>query len=65
MKLVPLTLDYELTPFDCGDSDLNDFLFNDAKKAINFYRKNGFKELTQKEEDDHTRLMFFDMMDVL
>ena len=33
--------------------------------AIDFYCKNGFKELTKKEEDDHTRLMFFDMMDVL
>ena len=150
MRLVPLTSDYELTPFDCGDSDLNEFLLNDAKKAfelriantfileisgsrwkkikanfpvskqfrsypcikvgrfavsmdyrgknigtwlmnklkerlnagqnqsafryitvdaylsaIDFYRKNGFKELTKKEEDDHTRLMFFDMMDVL
>ena len=31
--------------------------------AIEFYRKNGFQELT-KEEDEHTRLMFFDMMDV-
>ena len=30
--------------------------------AIEFYRKNGFQELTQKEEDDHTRLMYFDMM---
>ena len=156
MRLVPLTSDYELTPFDCGDSDLNEFLLNDAKKAfelriantfileddgrivayfcllndrisrneitgsrwkkikanfpvskqfrsyrgknigtwlmdklkerlnagqnqsafryitvdaylssIDFYRKNGFKELTKKEEDDHTRLMFFDMLDVL
>ena len=32
--------------------------------AIPFYEKNGFKPLTKKEEDDHTRLMFFDMMDV-
>lgn len=32
--------------------------------AIEFYRKNGFQELTKKEEDEHTRLMFFDMMDV-
>ena len=32
--------------------------------AVNFYRKNGFKELTKKDEDEHTRLMFFDMMDV-
>ena len=169
MNVVPLTLDYELTCFDCGDSDLNEFLLKDAKhflekriantfileddgriaayfcllndkisrlevtnsqwkkvkdsfpdgkkfrsyptikigrfavsldyrgrnigtelmkgikfqlkteqsrsafrfltvdaylSAIDFYRKNGFKELTKKEEDDHTRLMFFDMMDV-
>ena len=33
--------------------------------AIPFYEKNGFKALTKKEEDEHTRLMFFDMMDVL
>ena len=169
MRLVPLTSDYELTPFDCGDSDLNEFLLNDAKKAfelriantfileddgrivayfcllndrisrneitgsrwkkikaqfpvskqfrsyptvkigrfavsmdyrgqgigselmnlikdllntevsrsafryitvdaylsaISFYEKNGFRSLTKQEEDDHTRLMFFDMMEV-
>lgn len=169
MKLVPLTLDYELTSFDCGDDDLNEFLLQDAKharelriantfiledegrivayfcllndrisrseitgsrwkkikaafpvskqfrsypcvkigrfavsvdykrknvgtwlmdklkerlnaitshsafryitvdaylSAIDFYRKNGFKELTQKEEDEHTRLMFFDMLEI-
>lgn len=167
MRLVPLTADYELKDFDCGDSDLNEFLLDDAKhfqekriantfiledekhiagyfcllndkvsrvevtnsrwkrikdsfpdgkhfrsypsikvgrfaistayrgqsvgtrlmlmlkdmlnsnrthsafrfitvdaylSAIEFYRKNGFQELTQKEEDDHTRLMYFDMM---
>jgi len=33
--------------------------------AIEFYRKNGFNELTKKEDDEHTRLMFFDMMDVI
>jgi GNAT superfamily N-acetyltransferase len=169
MNVVPLTLDYELTEFDCGDSDLNEFLLYDSKhflekciantfilddngriaayfcllndkisrleitnsqwkkirdsfpdgkkfrsyptikigrfavsldyrnqgigsellsglkyllkteknrsafrfitvdaylSAVNFYRKNGFKELTKKDEDEHTRLMFFDMMDV-
>lgn len=169
MRVIPLTPDYELTTFDCGDSDLNEFLLEDAKhfhekhiantfiledeghiaayfcllndkisrlevtnsqwkrekdsfpdgkqfrsyptikigrfavsleyrgqgigtelmrgikyllntehghsafrfltvdaylSAIDFYRKNGFKELTQKEEGEHTRLMFFDMMDV-
>lgn len=168
MKLVRLTPEYELTAFDCGDSDLNDFLFNDAKRAaelriantfileddgriaayfcllndrisrgeitgsrwkkvksqypaskqfrsyptvkvgrfavsleyrgqnvgswlmdklkerlnavqsqsafryitvdaymsaVPFYEKNGFVRLTKKEEDEHTRLMFFDMLD--
>jgi hypothetical protein len=44
-------------------------IFNGAGRlcnlsAIEFYRKNGFLELTKKEEDEHTRLMFFDMLDV-
>ncbi len=169
MNVVPLTLDYKLAAFDCGDSDLNEFLLEDAKhflekriantfilednghiaayfcllndkvsrvevtnsrwnkikdsfpegkrfrsypaikigrfavskdyqgqnigsmlmdllkdrlnsqvsqsafrfitvdayhSAISFYQKNGFVELSQKEEDEHTRLMFFDMMEV-
>ena len=51
MNLVRLTKDYVLSPFDCGDSDLNNFLFEDAK---NFLEK----------RDDHTRLMFYDMMEV-
>ena len=33
MRLVPLTPDYPLTAFDCGDSDLNKFLLDDAKPA--------------------------------
>ena len=32
--------------------------------AIPFYTKNGFAELTQKEESEHTRLMYFDMMEI-
>lgn len=32
--------------------------------AVSFYEKNGFAKLTQKEENDHTRLMFFDMMEL-
>ena len=32
--------------------------------AIPFYEKNGFRQLTQKEADEHTRLMFFDMMEI-
>ena len=169
MDLIPLTPDYELTEFDCGDGDLNEFLLKDAKhffekriantfileddgrivaffcllndkisrievtnsrwkrikdsfpdgkqfrsypcikigrfavskdyrgrnigtdligllkqklhkehghsafryitvdayiSAIPFYEKNGFVRLTKKEEDEHTRLMFFDMMEM-
>lgn len=169
MKLIRLTADYEFKEFDCGDDDLNEFLFEDSKNflekriantfileddghiaayfcllndkisrlevtnskwknikdsfpegkrfrsypavkigrfavsasyrgqhigteliamikvmlnsnqnypayrfitvdaylsAIPFYLKNGFSQLTQKEEDNHTRLMFFDMMEI-
>ena len=32
--------------------------------AIDFYHKNGFKILSEKEVNDHTRLMFFDMMEL-
>jgi len=42
MKLVPLTLDYELTDFDCGDGDLNDFLLKDAKGALELRIANTF-----------------------
>lgn len=169
MNLVRLTSDYELTSFDCGDDQLNKFLFEDAKpslalriantfiledddrivayfcllndkvskdeiigsrwkkiktnfpkdkqfrsyptikigrfavskdyrgrsigtqlmalikdflhehpahsafryitvdaylSAVPFYEKNGFVHLTKKDEDEHTRLMFYDMMEV-
>lgn len=41
------------------------FLTVDAYlSAINFYKKCGFIELTQKDEDEHTRLMYFDMMSI-
>jgi hypothetical protein len=31
MRVVRLTADYELKGFDCGDSDLKEFLMEDAK----------------------------------
>jgi hypothetical protein len=31
-RLVRLTQEFVIKPFDCGDTDLNDFLFNDSKK---------------------------------
>ena len=42
MNLVALTPDFELTSFDCGDGDLNEFLLNDAKKAIELRIANTF-----------------------
>lgn len=145
MKLVRLSAETDLSGFDCGDEDLNDFLVEDAKgfldkriatsfileddgrivayfcllndkisrqevtnsqwkkikdsfpdrkrfgsdllnilkgmlndnpgysafryitvdaylSAVGFYQKNGFSLLTEKTANDHTRLMFFDMM---
>lgn len=32
--------------------------------AVTFYERNGFVKLTQKLENDHTRLMFYDMMEL-
>ncbi len=32
--------------------------------AIAFYLKNNFKVLSEKIQNDHTRLMFFDMMEL-
>ena len=32
--------------------------------AVPFYEKNGFLQLTKKDEDEHTRLMYFDMMEI-
>ena len=41
------------------------FLTVDAYlSAIDFYRKNEFRELSQNITNEHTRLMFFDMMNM-
>ena len=56
MKLVKLTPDTELRGFDCCD--------NAYLSAIDFYQKNNFKILSEKILSDHTRLMFFDMMEL-
>lgn len=34
MDFVKLDADYDIKPFDCGDDDLNGFLFNDAKDYV-------------------------------
>lgn len=33
-SLIRLTSDYQIKPFNCGDADLNDFLFNDARNYL-------------------------------
>lgn len=42
MNLVRLTQDYELSSFDCGDEQLNDFLFEDAKPSLELRIANTF-----------------------
>lgn len=32
--------------------------------AVGFYERIGFHKLTRKEEDEHTRLMYFDMLEL-
>lgn len=90
MRIIKLSNEYQMKPFDCGDADLNGFLMNDAKDymekdlantfivendnqiiayyslltAVPFYEKNGFKQLVSGDENKHTRLMYFDMMEL-
>lgn len=42
MDLIELTSDYNLTAFDCGDEQLNDFLFDDAKPSLELRIANTF-----------------------
>ena len=51
MDLIELTPDFDITV----DAYLS---------AVPFYEKNGFLHLTKKDEDEHTRLMYFDMMEI-
>lgn len=38
VKVTPLTKDYIFKSFDCGNADLNDFLFNDSKVYLRHLR---------------------------
>ena len=54
-----------LKAFDCGKSDLNNFLLETGDAyldAENFYSKCIFSPLVIPEPDDETVLMFFDLM---
>lgn len=42
------------------------FLTVDAYlSAVPFYKRNGFRELTEKDHNESTRLMYFDMMEIM
>ena len=73
MKLIRLTPDYEFKLIAMIKVMLNSnqnysayrFITVDAYlSAVPFYLKNDFNQLTQKEEDHHTRLMFVDIMKI-
>lgn len=52
----------ELLASEMGRSAFRFITVDAYLSAIPFYEKNGFMQLTQKEEDEHTKLMFFDMI---
>ena len=53
-RIVRLTQDYAIKPFDCGNADLNDFLLNDAKHYASH-----LLAVTYLLEDDSELLAFF------
>jgi hypothetical protein len=53
-RIVRLTQDYVLKPFDCGNVDLNDFLLNDAKQYASH-----LLAVTYLLEDETELLAFF------
>ena len=33
-------------------------------RSVPFYEKNGFRRMNAEDEDPHTRLMYYDLMDI-
>ena len=97
-----LNISEKIKSFDCGDTDLNDFILNESflKKikyesflyreallavsnvlenktgcrfltvdvyaaAVSFYDKNGFIPLNNEDVDSATRLLYFDLNDIM
>ena len=56
-QLVRLSSDHLIKPFDCGDDDLNDFLFNDAKNYLE-----QFLAVTYILENDTETVAFFSLL---
>lgn len=59
-SLVRLSSNYQIKPFDCNDSDLNDFLFEDAKPALNQH----IAVTYLLEKGKSTRQMYFDLLSI-
>lgn len=55
-KLIRLSVDYPIKPFDCGDSDLNEFLTNDSIKYLQ-----GLLAVTYLIESDNDTVAFFSL----
>ena len=56
MKIVRLTQEHSFKSFDCGESDLNDFLLQDAKQYLK-----GLLAVTYVIEDDDSTVAFFSL----
>jgi predicted GNAT family N-acyltransferase len=62
-KIGEAMLDYLKILFVTNNRTGCKFITVDAyKKSINFYEKNGFKCLTKADENDDTRVMYFDLL---
>ena len=58
-------LDYIKSMFVINNKTGCRFITVDAYlAAIPFYEKNGFRMMNQEDDDPHTRLMYFDLMDL-
>jgi hypothetical protein len=56
-RLVRLSSNFEIKPFDCGDADLNDFLLSDAKRY-----SNELLAVTYLIENDSETIAFFSLL---
>ena len=54
--VIRLTENYQFKPFDCGDDDLNDFLFNSSKDFLK-----GLLAVTYLVEDETNTIAFFSL----
>lgn len=56
LSFIKLKPSYSVEKFSCGDADLD---------AVPFYEKNGFRFMNAEDNDPHTRLMYYDLMDIV